>query len=436
MASLTPNYGLKKPGQDDFYDIDDFNANTDKLDAHKHTKNQITDFPESIKNPQSLNISLNGTSQGEYDGSVAKSINVTPANVGAAPASHSHTKSNITDFPSSMKNPNGLNISLNGTSQGGYDGSAAKAINITPSGIGAAPTSHNHSYLPLTGGAINGELKLINNSILRTDEISDLSWGNFMVAGSDGTFSICDENTRKLVINARDFLVMAGDASTTDSQPLAAIDCRTDGAGIFMQSDVIYKRTYESGASIVATTSGTLGRLTSSSQRYKTDIVYLSHQENSAVVEKEKLSRARSKSVINPSSILNIPVVTFKYNEGYVTGGDYQGEPILGFIAEDIQKVFPEAVIYSVGYEDSVTGEKYSVEELQEAGKTEPDIIKRCKEFKDFDNPEAWNANVMIPAMLKVIQDLHTDLENEKKQRLTIEERLGAAEALLSGNKS
>lgn len=53
------------------------------------------------------------------------------------PASHNHKKNEITDFPSSLKNPNALTISLNGTSQGAYDGSSAKNINITAGGIGA-----------------------------------------------------------------------------------------------------------------------------------------------------------------------------------------------------------------------------------------------------------------------------------------------------------
>lgn len=49
-----------------------------------------------------------------------------------------------TDIPSSLKNPYALTISLNGTSQGPYDGSTAKNINITPSSIGAATSDHNH----------------------------------------------------------------------------------------------------------------------------------------------------------------------------------------------------------------------------------------------------------------------------------------------------
>ena len=56
-------------------------------------------------------------------------------------------KPTIPTIPSSLKNPNSLTISLNGTSQGAYDGSAAKSINVTPSSIGAAPASHSHNII-------------------------------------------------------------------------------------------------------------------------------------------------------------------------------------------------------------------------------------------------------------------------------------------------
>lgn len=51
------------------------------------------------------------------------------------------------EIPTSLKNPHALTISLNGTSQGPYDGSAAKNINITPGSIGAAVSNHSHDYL-------------------------------------------------------------------------------------------------------------------------------------------------------------------------------------------------------------------------------------------------------------------------------------------------
>lgn len=53
----------------------------------------------------------------------------------------------VDQIPTSLKNPYALTISLNGTSQGPYDGSAAKNINITPSSIGAAVSNHSHDYL-------------------------------------------------------------------------------------------------------------------------------------------------------------------------------------------------------------------------------------------------------------------------------------------------
>lgn len=43
MASYTPNYNLKKPSQDDFFDVDDFNANADIIDTALNGKLN-TDF--------------------------------------------------------------------------------------------------------------------------------------------------------------------------------------------------------------------------------------------------------------------------------------------------------------------------------------------------------------------------------------------------------
>ena len=65
----------------------------------------------------------------------------TPTDIGAAESSHTHTKSQITDFPTALKNPKSLTIKGNGTTltNGTYDGSAAKTVNITASSVGAFP---------------------------------------------------------------------------------------------------------------------------------------------------------------------------------------------------------------------------------------------------------------------------------------------------------
>lgn len=101
--------------------------------SHSHTKSQITDFPGALKNPNSLKIQLNGgttegTNQFTYDGSAAKSFNITPSNIGAAAVSHTHSISNIINLQSTLNNKAALN--------------------------------HIHSYLPLSGGTLTGQLKI------------------------------------------------------------------------------------------------------------------------------------------------------------------------------------------------------------------------------------------------------------------------------------
>ena len=96
--------------------------------GHTHTTSQITDFPTTLKNPNAISIKLNGTEAASYDGSAAKTVDITPSGIGAAASSHTHTKSQITDFPASLKNPNSL--SWSGYSSGSYDGSAAKSFTI------------------------------------------------------------------------------------------------------------------------------------------------------------------------------------------------------------------------------------------------------------------------------------------------------------------
>lgn len=58
------------------------------------------------------------------------------------PSAHTHTKSQITDFPGALPNPSALTLQFNGTSQTAYTGASALTLNITPSAIGAAASSH------------------------------------------------------------------------------------------------------------------------------------------------------------------------------------------------------------------------------------------------------------------------------------------------------
>ena len=170
--------------------------------SHTHPVSQITGLPTKLPNPQALKftgavtatydgsgavtvniptaqasphaltVQLNGgTSEGTdkftFNGGAAKNINITPASIGAAlashthpgyaPTSHTHMAGQITGLPTSLKNPYALTIKTNGSAVATYDGSAVKEVNITAAGIGAATTSHGHN---LGNGTTPGFTKL------------------------------------------------------------------------------------------------------------------------------------------------------------------------------------------------------------------------------------------------------------------------------------
>ena len=111
-------------------------------------------IPTSGTTDASLTLQMNGgttegTNKFTFNGSAAKTVNITPELIGAAAASHTHPASQITGLPTSLKNPYALTVKTNGTEAATYDGSAAKEVNITPATIGAAAASHSHSgYAP------------------------------------------------------------------------------------------------------------------------------------------------------------------------------------------------------------------------------------------------------------------------------------------------
>lgn len=144
----------------------------------------------SLKNPYSLTIQGNGTTltNGTYDGSAAKTVNITPSAIGAAASSHTHddryyTESEIDSKLSGKSDTshihkyagsssaggaansvaNSMTVKLNsGTTEGTnmftFNGSAAKSVNITPSAIGAAASSHTHDDRYYTESEIDSKL--------------------------------------------------------------------------------------------------------------------------------------------------------------------------------------------------------------------------------------------------------------------------------------
>lgn len=87
-------------------------------------------------NIAALTIQFNGSTNTTYAPNAAKTVNITPAAIGAAASSHTHTKSQITDFPSSMP-----------ASDVYAWAKASSKPSYSYSEVGAAAASHTHTTI-------------------------------------------------------------------------------------------------------------------------------------------------------------------------------------------------------------------------------------------------------------------------------------------------
>lgn len=109
--------------------------------------------------------------------------------------------------------------------------------------------------------------------------------------------------------------------------------------------------------------SGYVCKSSSSSRRYKTNITKVDEE-------------------LNTDALYNLPVKSYTYKENYLSETDRNcGKRMIGFIAEDVDKIYPKACQYD------------------EDGK-----------------PEMWNSKILIPAMLDLIQKQHVEIEKIKEK--------------------
>lgn len=136
----------------------------------------------------------------------------------------------------------------------------------------------------------------------------------------------------------------------------------SDTTSRYIGSYVVYNRTYTNTANMCVTSNGVFGRSTSSSQRYKRDIVIA--------------------DIDDLKCLYDLPIKKFKYKNDYIAADDELYDKYLyGFIVEDLESILPCAVQHTNDEDGAVI-------------------------------PEMWNSNIIVPSLLKLIQDLNTRLKN------------------------
>jgi hypothetical protein len=150
-----------------------------------YSYSEISATPTALKNPYSITLQAAGTSLGSYNGSSAKTFNITYTNIGAAAASHNHTgvyapASHTHSYVPTTRTVNNRELSSN--------------ITLSPQDVGAAAAGHTHSYLPLSGGTVTGSLSVNTLSITNTSAASHLAFGrgsyNYITMPASGLLGI------------------------------------------------------------------------------------------------------------------------------------------------------------------------------------------------------------------------------------------------------
>lgn len=98
--------------------------------SHTHTKSQITDFPASLKNPTALTIQTNGTTAATYDGSAAKTVNITKDNIGLGNVDNTADKNKSVASAAKLTTARTVSGGSDITLSFNYDGSGNSTANI------------------------------------------------------------------------------------------------------------------------------------------------------------------------------------------------------------------------------------------------------------------------------------------------------------------
>lgn len=250
------------------------------LSNYKFTTKSISDFPASLKNPESLTITLNGgTTEGydtfTYDGSSSYTINITPSRISAVPISGGTMTGNLlfdssnrtigSSLTTATTNPaiyatdvtsNAFHLTQQGSSVAsltrGYTdnvliptlrfnvgGNANKYVDLKPS---TSLSSYVTVYLPSSNGTLaltdtaNGKYRSSDSKIkyeTQSDTTNSKLWCNIIINGT--TYPNMIEYATKVSTLAYNDTSITIDASSLDSLSSRGVFRTGDNTGIMTQ---------------------------------------------------------------------------------------------------------------------------------------------------------------------------------------------------------
>ena len=226
-------------------------------------------------------------------------------------------------------------------------GSGGSQFHVSPSGYMSAQGVYIQGTITADTGIFRGSLYSSTGTI-----------GGWTIGSSDfssGTGAYMNASTGNIggnAITAFSSILSYGSISTTSG---AAIEA----AGYIRANGALYAAGHTTTGSAangyVNASTGLIARSTASSQRYKHDIVNLTD-----VPE------------LDPKALYELPVRAFRFNQDYLPETDDRSDVLVpGFIAEEVDAIYPAAVDYSNG------------------------------------KVETWNDRMLVPGLLALIQDLN-----------------------------
>lgn len=246
-----------------------------------------------------------------------------------------------------------------------------------------------------SGGVINANNAIVpsSNAAISLGKYNELGWSNIYIGNAtntynglrmiqsgqslnmcgidvDGRFIFGNNESVMYYVNknvdttttGNAFKFTSGDNDADNNTGSVWFFGASDTTSRYIGSYLVYNRTCTNTANMCVTSNGVFGRSTSSSQRYKRDIVIA--------------------DIDDLKCLYDLPIKKFKYKNDYIAADDELYDKYLyGFIVEDLESILPCAVQHTNDEDGAVI-------------------------------PEMWNSNIIVPSLLKLIQDLNTRLKN------------------------